>query len=1124
MQTPSSGDNMSGPSGFFTAMAGDDAQQLYSNASISLGKYIGYMEKAIQAQKAKNITCRWELVEKPGLKLSAKNKLYQIIPQTEIRFLNVQEGWATLHIKEEDESDLKSYGIDLSKRNISWGRGAGSKSHELSSDEIRKNDDGDYQIKIGDLNPDPEIFWQNYNFNWDRCKTISETDTFYYNGSKVDVKRGGKEERTYYIFEILDVNKKILVNGIETHFEIIQKFDEKKFTQSFRDVASKIDNYWFVVGKKPEFQCCSITEITNSALKDLKVSELMLNNQALRDSEWTYNSESHILTNESNKRDKNIKGLEFSHTLYKNWGISGNNNIHQDKWIQLLEDQGENYDPEVIEQSPLEYFFDDSVDIFASVETKETDRYEITGKRPDDYQIKIRKKNDKYDSFPEKDRLYLKANIRELLNQQEALRKLETKPFPENLPLLNLMKDRDKHHWDIFQPLRQPPEDYWLVLTDPNFKGCDKQRDFVLTALATPDFAILDGPPGTGKTTTIRELILQLVKEGKRILLAASTNAAINNVLERLRDEDKDKAPIHATRLGTKDRAHGVEEYVLDEQCDEWSGLDLDKSSIKQLIIESANLVCGTTSGIHKLFNKDYKKDEKDPSENLTRNGAPFDVMIIDECSKTTFQEFVVPGRLAKKWILVGDIRQLSPFTDRSQIVTNLKHIEGATPALQKACNLLFHTYPYSDKIIVPAEKAVIDQILNEIESRINNDSSENKLLKENVYLILDEDVLKKYPEYLYSKNVIFITDSLFETYNYMMPQDAIVLSENWMQTNHAFRHYSQPKWSDGHTYKYRGKTCSSAKDVHDCIIELTQKKTWADEICWRLERVHWLRYSKKHGDNYQNQIDRLLPKSIKVGGSVNWIKNIAFPSILESLSTDGQKLGWGIFNTLTKGFKDDELNCRSVTLTYQHRMHPEISEPPRKLFYSESGYRKNNSNERSLLDGDTLKKRSWEYNGYKSRRTWIDCNGKIGKNNSNEMEAARIIEEVKKFGDWAKEYWNGENEPEIAILTFYTGQEAVLREKLRKLPGMSNKLSRFSYNNCSIRLATVDFFQGQEADIVFLSMVNTYRDGFLDTPNRLNVAITRARHQMVIIGKYDYFRNDSKTWELKKLAEMYEE
>ena len=46
-----------------------------------------------------------------------------------------------------------------------------------------------------------------------------------------------------------------------------------------------------------------------------------------------------------------------------------------------------------------------------------------------------------------------------------------------------------------------------------------------------------------------------------------------------------------------------------------------------------------------------------------------FDYLIIDEVSKTPFQEFLVPALYAKKWILTGDIMQLSPFTDRDHIV-----------------------------------------------------------------------------------------------------------------------------------------------------------------------------------------------------------------------------------------------------------------------------------------------------------------------------------------------------------------------------------------------------------------------------------------------------------------------
>ena len=128
---------------------------------------------------------------------------------------------------------------------------------------------------------------------------------------------------------------------------------------------------------------------------------------------------------------------------------------------------------------------------------------------------------------------------------------------------------------------------------------------------------------------------------------------------------------------------------------------------------------------------------------------------------------------------------------------------------------------------------------------------------------------------------------------------------------------------------------------------------------------------------------------------------------------------------------------------------------------------------------------------------------------------------ELKAFCDWAEDNAKNEkNEPyDVAILTFYKGQEKALRDALKKLPGNQSRYARFNYKGIAIKLATVDYFQGQEADVVFLSMVNTHRDGFMDSPNRLNVAITRARYQLVIAGNHDYFSNRSRTEELKNLA-----
>lgn len=45
---------------------------------------------------------------------------------------------------------------------------------------------------------------------------------------------------------------------------------------------------------------------------------------------------------------------------------------------------------------------------------------------------------------------------------------------------------------------------------------------------------LLHGPPGTGKTTTVVEIILQEVKRGSKILACAASNIAVDNIVERL--------------------------------------------------------------------------------------------------------------------------------------------------------------------------------------------------------------------------------------------------------------------------------------------------------------------------------------------------------------------------------------------------------------------------------------------------------------------------------------------------------------------------------------------------------------------------------------------------------------
>jgi hypothetical protein len=55
-----------------------------------------------------------------------------------------------------------------------------------------------------------------------------------------------------------------------------------------------------------------------------------------------------------------------------------------------------------------------------------------------------------------------------------------------------------------------------------------------------------------------------------------------------------------------------------------------------------------------------------------------------------------------------------------------------------------------------------------------------------------------------------------------------------------------------------------------------------------------------------------------------------------------------------------------------------------------------------------------------------------------------------------------------------------------------------------SVQSSTVDAFQGAEKDVIVVSCSRTTKRGFIDSPNRLNVALTRAKHHLIIVGSVE--------------------
>ena len=278
-------------------------------------------------------------------------------------------------------------------------------------------------------------------------------------------------------------------------------------------------------------------------------------------------------------------------------------------WIQLLEIDDSYQGEETQIFSPLRYFFDDDIEI----KDERGNTYEVAEGREAEYKLILRKKGEKYKyCFPEGNagkggsKLKDKVNTNQLEIQLEAIETLRKMPVGNHINLIKLFTNREKTKWTL--PLNNSIYE-WEVITDDSRSGCYEQRKFVNRALNTPDFAILEGPPGSGKTTVILELICQIVKKGGRILLCGSTHVAIDNVLERLKEKQNggesllEKFHILPVRIGDENRINeDVKEFQIDN-------LTKDNGISENFLLDAANLICGTTIGI--LKNPKFKNRER---------------------------------------------------------------------------------------------------------------------------------------------------------------------------------------------------------------------------------------------------------------------------------------------------------------------------------------------------------------------------------------------------------------------------------------------------------------------------------------------------------------------------------
>ena len=100
----------------------------------------------------------------------------------------------------------------------------------------------------------------------------------------------------------------------------------------------------------------------------------------------------------------------------------------------------------------------------------------------------------------------------------------------------------------------------------------DDKKEAVRAAVSMDDFLVVEGPPGTGKTTFIAEVVHQTLQRNPnaRILLTSQTHVALDNALEKILGLGQDRKLLRVGRLGDEEVAPQVEALRVENQMETW--------------------------------------------------------------------------------------------------------------------------------------------------------------------------------------------------------------------------------------------------------------------------------------------------------------------------------------------------------------------------------------------------------------------------------------------------------------------------------------------------------------------------------------------------------------------------
>jgi len=555
------------------------------------------------------------------------------------------------------------------------------------------------------------------------------------------------------------------------------------------------------------------------------------------------------------------------------------------------------------------------------------------------------------------------------------------------------------------------------------------QKEAVNNAFSYP-LSVIEGPPGTGKTQTILNIIANAVINGQRVAIVSSNNSATKNVYEKL---EKNGINFIAALLGNSENKKEFIESQI--KIPDLSECHLSDSKKKKAEENLQTLFAKLTENLHKKNELASLKQELDQIETEYRHHQL--THKVDTGHSSVFSQKITADDLLSLWAAIeNQALKFKGFNFLSRLIFRIKYgIKGK----------LFYTYSF-DKMIAFCQSKYYLTKIHELQKRIKGieslltDFSFDSKMKD--YTALSMLLLKSelYKRYANAERKQYEIKDLHNNSSDFLTDYPVIMS-----TTYSLKR----SLSDTISYDYIIIDESSQVDIATGALALSCAKKAV--IVGDLKQL-------------PNVVDSELQNKT----------NLVFDSF--DLPSSYRYSDHSLLSSLTELFP----NVAKTLLREHYRCHPKIIEFCNKKFYN---------NQLIVLTEHTNK-----------RPPLVIYRTTPGNHERQRMNQRQI--DVIKQEIIPREQLEA---VDLGIVTPYRNQTNALQD---------------AFNGTTIKADTVDKFQGRENEVIILSTVDDKISEFTDNLNRLNVAVSRAIDQLILVVSGNKLDSDSNISDLIQYIE----